>query len=102
MKETTTCFVLFYVLQGTVYTQKARPYHSVASSPSSWTCTEGYFKTQAPRNMATCKRCSSVFMSNCTSQELYVQCTPFSNAECMACPPLPPQLTYSVEGCQVS
>lgn len=72
-----------------------RPLHSISGSWS-WVCAPGFYRTAPPNpGMATCRPCRGLAPASCRASEYFAACSPTSDAQCVACPSLPPQLAYT-------
>ena len=86
---------------------QTRPFHSIPTSGVSWTCQDGFYKTQPllHKELATCRQCSNLTLQQCSASDLYIACSPLTDAQCVPCPPLPwPNISYApgFHDCQVS
>ena len=72
----------------------SRPLHSNITSQGTWICQQGYYRTPSSSS-PTCRRCSNLSQSDCQPAQAFVECTALTNAQCVACPPLPPPIAYA-------
>jgi hypothetical protein len=94
-------YVIFYpillqLVTATVLQIAEKPFQATSLNESMWECNNGFYRTTPTKLwLATCKKCLSLNITDCSDDSYLLECSPYHDVECIPCPPLLNYLTYT-------